>query len=34
MERRMEGINMQWRGKVDFLHEGTMIDECVVSNIG
>ena len=34
MERRMEGINMQWGGKVDFLHEGTMIGECVVSNIG
>ena len=34
MERRTEGINMQCRKEEDFQHEGTMIDECIVSNIG
>ena len=34
MERRTEGIHMPWRKEEDFLHEGTMIDECMVSNIG
>ena len=34
MERRMEGINMPWRKEEDFLHEGTRINECMVSNIG